>query len=760
MTILARSFAAVSLIIVTTQVSAEPPGASAGTSFPGDLEKVRIALNADPATGKNAIEFAKSPALLPLPTAALADRIAPDGRFKRVDPRPKSEDLIDTIASLVYVFSEGNTPSGLKDKIYTSLDYWLDHYPAFHWTVSAMSEPAALGWVLLKMHDAFEGDKNGPYKGLLEDIRRRSLEYIRYSWSNGKECATFMTPSLGDNPSLDWQRMGNLGYRLAGYTSIIAATGDNASMDTLSILVSNQFSYKINRPGAPAVAALYDGSLQQHGPQIYNMGYGGDWLNLMGSYAGWVKGTRWQITPAQQSFWATMLLNGMQWMTWNGYTAHNIVGRHSAQKGELKRSIEGLLDKYLFAADIHTTAYDEVLKLQSDVHLNRCLTDSTKYFWDSDVTLVHAPSYFASIRMLSDRVVGSESSDYGTANDNFYLSDGSMLVYPRGTQYDNARVGWDWRCVPGTTVKQKTGTLPLVPWSHGYESDNRIAGGVCDGHVSVSVFDLSRVHPYARTKACKAYFTFPGLLLCMGNSIKDDDPAPGSVYTTVDQTERRTAIYYGTEGARVTSIPLGRDADTVFKADKPTWFWQDSMGYVILPSGEMPTTVVLKAGIRTGNWHDLDTRNPDVPVQVNMFQLSIDHGSSQTGWKETAYRYAVVPSIGRKEMERFFKEKVLGSLQVQCNSDSLISASYGPYTGLIFLRPTETCDKPAAVLLQRTSDRINVSVGDITNSFGPDNMVKMIINHAIVTADLSKKDSIQVGEPVHLVVPLKQTTHE
>lgn len=691
-----------------------------------DIAKVRQALDADKSLTRRALPAGAT-------KEGLLERIDADGHFKRPDPTPVPEDLTDT---LVRIAALQRTPE-IKDKLYRGLQYWLDHHPRFQWTGSAMAQPTALGWLMLQLYDDFQQDRqDAVYGPIIQDIHRASETFVRFSWSNGKNQETLTVPSLGNDSSLDWQRMGNLGYRLPGYTSILAANDDEATMDTLSLMVSNQFSFKINKPGAPAIAALYDGSLQQHGPQIFNEGYGGDWLNAMGSFAGWVKGTRWELTRPQCAFWANMLLNGMQWMTLGEYTAHNIVGRHTSQKGSLKRGIAPLVDKFLHAADITTPGYAAVLALRN----GNVLPDSVKYFWNSDVILEHSPRYFASIRMLSDRVVGVESSDPGTGQgiNNFYMADGSALVYRHGTEYDEARLGWDWRCIPGTTVKQKKGPLPFVPWSHGYESDNHICGGVSEGHAAIGLFNLSRTNPYARTKAYKAYFTFPDLLLCMGNSIRDDDTASGPVYTTIEQTERRTAICYSVNGSAVRSMERG---DSSFVITSPSWFWQDSVGYIILP----PALLVLKSEERTGNWHDLDKRNPDEKARVDIFQLSIDHV------KDNSYEYVVLPAVGKKEMPSLSREKTQ-AISISANNAQVVAASYAGYTGLFFLEGGGTAfgitsDKPVGVLLKDKE----IYASDITNSFEKENIVHLTINHGHpVTLDLSKSDPIYVGEGIHI----------
>ena len=225
----------------------------------------------------------------PIPMSLIMTRIAADGSFLRSNKAPTQADITDTIFKMVYAFERPDSTAWYQNptvqaKCYAALDYWLDHYPAFLWTGSAMAQPTALGMIMAKMYNNFQSDT--AYATTITDIKQRAKGFLRYTWSNGATTTTFNNPNLGNDPSntYDWQRMGNMGYRIFGYTGIAAACDDSATMDTLSILMSNQLPLQINKPNLGVTAAAYDGTTFEHGAQYYNTGYGADWIRYLSRY--------------------------------------------------------------------------------------------------------------------------------------------------------------------------------------------------------------------------------------------------------------------------------------------------------------------------------------------------------------------------------------------------------------------------------------------------------------------------------------------
>ncbi len=737
-------------------------------------------------------------------TAVILSSIQANGSFNNA--ASTIDNLVVNIYKLTYEFENTSSTyykdTTLKAKLYKALNYWLSNLPAFSWTSSAMDQPNKLGMILVKLYDDFETDKHLPqFTTIITNIRKKSSEFLRYSWSNGASRSTFTKPSLGTTLTDDWQRMGNLGYRLFGYTAIISAINNSEDMDTLSILVANQFSLEINKPNSHVVAALYDGSMHQHGSQIFNIGYGRDFLNSFYRYCIFTNGSKWKVSDTQKAFWGDIIMNGMQWFYYKGRIPHNVVGRHNQISGPLTGSLTSLLTNFISQTNSSIPQYASVLNLKNKLAANTFYQiDSSKYLWNSHLLLHHCPNYFLSIKMLSNRAVGCESSDLGTGQGlmNYHMADGSTMIYRSGKEYDNARAVWNWRAIPGATIKQKTGSLPLVPWSNNYESENTIAGGVSDGKVSIGLFNLNRKHTYHNTTAYKSYFAFNDLLLCLGNSINDSETTPEDIYTTLNQAERITTIYYSINGGAEQTLPLSDSLNKGWNLNSASWFWHDSIGYIILPDPINPTNIILNAQNRYGNWYNIDKRNPNTPVNSNIFQLSINHGHTGA-WKDQTYRYAVVPNVTKAKLVAMFYNRIVAqndsSLYVNYNTSSLVSASYGKYTGIFFIgsgntqaaslshdQLTVSSSNPVALLIKRVSTGMDISASDIRNQLLSTNKITLNFNRVFTSAsfipprsvdkciispggantqvsfDLSKTSLIYEGEPVIIKALYNPTT--
>jgi chondroitin AC lyase len=734
-------------------------------------------------------------------TNDLLKSIQPNGSFSgaaRTDVH-----LTVNIYKLAYEFKDPFSvyynDATVKGKLYKALNYWLTDFPSDSWLNSGFGQPSKLGVVLVKLYDDFEADKATPeYGALITNVRKQAAAFIRYGWTNDKSRISFRQGGLGEDPGDGRHRIGNLAYRLFGLTSIAASINSVADLDTVDMMVSNQFALQINKANAETMTAvqgaLYDGTLLQHGPQTYNTAYGRDWLFALSRYSNWVKGTKWALDIAQKEAWGDIVMNGMLWMYYKGRAPHNIMGRGNQQSGPATGSALYFLNDFIGQTDGQVRQHDKAVVFRDKFVANPAYQiDSSKYLWNSHLILHHSPNYFASVKMLSNRTTGAESSDAGTGHGlmNYHISDGSTLLYRTGKEYDMARVGWNWRAVPGTTVKQKTGALPLVPWTENYESDNYIAGGVSDGKVSIGVFNLDRRHSYHNTKAIKAYFTFPDMMLCLGNSITDSETTNENVHTTINQVQRIGDVVYKLNGGSEQTIAFSTTANLSLNITSPSWFWHDSTGYVVIPDKSLATNVLLKAEIRNGNWYKMDKRNKDSTVSVNIFQLGINHGNP-SAWRDKSYRYVVVPNVSKEGLNNFVNAKILAtdeaSLYINYNTTSLVSASYAGYTGIFFTgsgsrsaadlgfdKLAVSTTNYAAVLLKRVATGMSIHVSDLRNGFYANNEVTLGFNRTFkpqtilkpshangdcvvqpgqnstsITLKLSKTNDIYWGEPISI----------
>src|SRR5262249_15036124 len=113
---------------------------------------------------------------------------------------------------------------------------------------------------------------------------------------------------------------------------------------------------------------------------------------------------------------------------------------------------------------------------------NRC-------FWRSDYMVHRRPSWFASVKMLSDRMVSAELvNDEGKQS--HLLSDGATFIYRTGNEYRDIFPVWDWRKIPGITAEQ----VALKPDGKAIHTrgGSSFVGGCSDGQYGFATMQLAR----------------------------------------------------------------------------------------------------------------------------------------------------------------------------------------------------------------------------------------------------------------------------
>lgn len=677
-----------------------------------------------------------------------------DGSFS--DERPQMKHMTGRLLTMTqdYVGGEKKMSSAdlkgnaclkknaaLKDKIYLSLQYWLDNRPKYKFPGMPFSTLRACAAIELALYDDMMSDRH------VSDERRKQIDRLQKSindfshwcWYNGKSPDVF-DKNEGHN------RGGNLGYRLWGMTAIAACSGLQQEMDWVRSLVAAQFPDVVNSATERPTGKTPDGSWIQHnggGAQNYWVGYGVHWVNYAQSYARYTIGTRWELKSSEFDVLASYYLDGLRWYYYNNHGALNLAGRHNALKespqdnGYLRRKATELLK----VANGQLTRAEELKGMingMRDPHI--AAMDSTKYFWNTDLLVHSRPGSYFAIKMLSNRTTGCESSESSRAHgkNNFLSGDGSTMILHAGSEYDDARVGWNWRAIPGITAIQKDGKLPLTPWGKYSKSLNVFAGGLTDGFVGVAGFRYHRKHNYVNLRAHKGYFTFDNTMVAMGNGITKVKSGDGSVWTTVDQSHREGAVYYCINGKNG-RIKSGKQKVKVFEhLASPSWVYHDNTGYLLFPQ-KNNVAVRLFAQRRVGNWADLDGRydtpknKPTNEQQVDIFQLSLDHGDSPNG---SNYIYAVIPGIAKKQLIDKIGD---GSWVFPVNDDN-VQAFYNKKTNHLM-----------AVFYKATTVEVSTTVGSAVVINGKSNNLSVTSSQPVVLS-LEKKAidwQLTVADPLH-----------
>ncbi|MFA8433090.1 MAG: polysaccharide lyase family 8 super-sandwich domain-containing protein [Marinifilaceae bacterium] len=583
-----------------------------------------------------------------------------DGSFSDLSPDKKQMTGRILQMAIDYHKGERKGDTELRMNIYKAMQYWLDHRPKYRFPSIPFETLRACAAIELVLHEDMMKDRESSQelKKQVDQLRETITEFSHWCWYNGKSPEVF-DKHRGHN------RGGNVGYRLWAMTSIAACSEDTKKMDWVLQIVKEQFPRVVNTNSDLPTGFTPDGSWIQHnagGAQNYWIGYGVHWINHVLNYAKATKNTRWALTNEEFNTIADYYLDGIQWYHYRNHAALNLAGRHNAlkeapmDKGAIHKYVSRLLD----FKDIRFERrgqLEQLLKRNKDPRY--AALDSTKYFWNTDLLIHSKPNSYFAIKMLSNRTTGCETSESSRAHgkNNFFSGDGSTMIYRTGTEYDKARIGWNWRAIPGITAEQKTGKLPLTPWGRNSKSLNQFAGGLSDGEMGIAAFQYQRAHPYVNLKARKAYFTFGKEMLALGNGIQKINPDEFEVWTTLNQTERKGAIHWKINGKKG-RIKTGKQKNINFKEiSKISWVHHDGTGYILLPQ-DKSAELKLFAEQRTGNWADLDGRydnpkNKETNVEVaDIFQLSINHG---TDFDNADYAYLVVPGVKLEEMDQICK---------------------------------------------------------------------------------------------------------
>jgi len=307
------------------------------------------------------------------------------------------------------------------------------------------------------------------------------------------------------------------------------------------------------------------------------------------------------------------------------------------------------------------------------------------------------------------------------------------MIFNTGDEYRNARVGWNFRAIPGITAEQKKDNLPNVDFGLNLKSFNSFAGGISDGNYGLCAFQLHRANDYSKVTANKGYFFFDNGFAALGSEIRKHPPyQDNEIWTTIDQPERKSDITYFINGKRHT-VPLNSNVQLNFtNITAGAWFYCNGKGYIIFPD-ENGVDLKLWAEKRKGDWNDLDVRHRSGDVQtVNIFQLSINHFAKP---KNAEYAYLVLPNITEEKMNNCFENIPVKILE---NSDSVqaVQLSNSNITEIVFYKPgsitiksppgftlgvgmgdlesnlTISVDKPAIVMLELTDNQLNLSIAD------------------------------------------------
>lgn len=458
-----------------------------------------------------------------------------------------------------------------------------------------------------------------------------------------------------------------------------------------------------------------DWSFHQHGAQQQLGNYGLAFATDSAEWAEILRGTAFALNASQMEILRQYLLQGERYVFWKGemdisscgrqLTPHSPAGKCRAYLGALKTMQRVDPDH---AAE-YQAAVDSSLTQPGNAFV------AHKHFWRSDYMVDRRAGYYASVKMSSRRVIGSELVNEENLQ-GFYLGDGALYLYQSGGEYEDIFPVWDWRKLPGITAAQLGGPLP--PPKERIDSD--FVGGVSDGHNGAAVLDYRRDGVAAK----KSWFFFEGRIVCLGAGIASDKEAP--VVTSVAQCLQRGDVKMGQQNA-LSTVAVGRKEYPAVE-----WAWHDGVGYVF----PTPEKVTLGSAPQQGAWKSVFISGSAAPITKDVFALWMDHGTKpQNG----AYRYVLLPSVTAEQVQAFRKNP---DVQWLSNTTALQAVQCGGIAMAVFYQPGKLVyapghqievNQPCLVMVQETAQGPKLTLADPTQKL---QSVGVVLNGKATTVAL------------------------
>lgn len=447
-----------------------------------------------------------------------------------------------------------------------------------------------------------------------------------------------------------------------------------------------------------------DYSFHQHGAQMQFGNYG---LAYAGNISYWARvfsSTPLAISEQQLELLRNYTLQGLRWTIWRGRIDASASARQvfeNSQRGKAL-SVAVSMRNMMIVDPKMAPQYESFIKEnQENTKAVNTLTGH-KYYYRSDYAIHRTKSWYASVRMHSERLIGYEMTNHENLQ-GVYASDGALMLMLSGMEYDNIYPLWDWKRLPGTTVTDDSEPIayhhPEIP-----VNDADFVGGLSDGAKGISAMVLNR----RGLKAQKSYFFFGDMIVCLGSGITTARPFP--TFTSLNQTYLLGDVSYGNA---TTESRLAKE-DSV-STDDIRWVHHNGVGYCLMGS----SAVNLSAKTTHGAWDKIFRLYQNKPVSAPLFSLSIAHGNSVN---DGSYAYVLLPDCDRQQTRRFALSPDINIVENSTKVQS-VTTKDGSLSGSIFYEPHSiTLDKgmvlraldPAIVMVESSGGDLKLTLCDPT----------------------------------------------
>ncbi|NJC27753.1 chondroitin AC lyase [Lewinella antarctica] len=561
------------------------------------------------------------------------------------------------VQSLAIAYRQPESPwygkASVSEKIHSSLNYWLKNdFLSTNWWDQHIGVPELLAPTLFLME---------------KELSQKQLDQALVLLRRAK------IKMSGQNKV--WLS-GNVLMR-----SLLTRDIDSVAMASAAI----QGELRI----ADGVGLKSDWSYHEHGAQIQLGLYGMSYLEDMIKWYTLVDGTDFRFSEDKKVMLRNYLLEGQQWVIYKQQMDISASGRQIwlDEQGKKYQQLKRCLEQMALLDEDYAPAYADAIDSET--------LEGNKHFWKSDFQVHRRKDFYFSLKMSSERVVGTESVNEENIR-GYYLGDGVSLLYTDTEAYTNVAPFWDWKKLPGTTVVQDDEPLPVTK-SWDFETNSTFVGGVTDGRNGIATLSYDR----DGVQALKSWFMFDDQIICLGSGITTARDFP--LTTAVDQVFMKGPISYGKNGEV-------RDDLKVKERLNPDWLLHDDTGY-LFPKSE--GVYVLRRFLE-GSWHNTTLRYRPVILTETTLSIWFDHGTQPT---DATYEYVLVPNATEERLVALTADPAY--LITNEKSRQVVVSKDGSRGGVVFYEPGSAdvlggiaVDRPCIVLFKKVGTGVELTVSD------------------------------------------------
>ncbi len=578
--------------------------------------------------------------------------------------------------------SKYHEDSELADKVVQGIDFWIDtDYQDWNWWHNFIGFQRRMTPVVILFADLLESD---------------------YAETHAKVVAYFRRVYDGMlvNP-----RGGGANLTDMSYNAIIGALLDlNIVQLEVSLQQMRSTLSLRSRPGTPVNGLYPDMTFFEHGYQLHNASYGLEFLRSAMNGIELVNGSEWDFPAEVYELIESFFLNGVAKMSYGRWFDFNAGGRSITRTNahQAAGSFAAVLQRFI---RMDTPRVDELrdlrVRLTSGPSASNYV-DATTQFWFGEFISHIRPSYYTSVRLISERTVRNEmGNNEGLKNRHF--GDGINFILVHGDEYDRMPVVWNYERLPGLTAEQNFTVRPETNW--GVAGRNRYAGTLTDGQLGVAAMQLD--HDGVRAK--KSWFLFDDVVVAVGSDIRGQ-PTNTAVFTTLNQTRRVGDVHYSNAGGLQQTLSESQSASRSLGGG--SWIWHRDVGYIV-PHGN--DQAFIEARPVTGNFSEVGTRTGE--VTENVLTLWLNHGLNPQG---KSYTYYTLPAASMEQTVAMAADPHVDVIHHD-NTAHAVHHSLANTTGIAFFAAGEvelpggarvSSDKPALVMLRERLGRMEITVSD------------------------------------------------